>query len=991
MASISTPLIFSQSSPYIRGTITYKWFDADAVSAITGGNASANGISSITLNQSSANLVIAFDSNSSATVDIEGATSSLALTVPDDYNENITVDVISELEVGKTHDVTTPVKKTIRHQFTGISDSTLTSSISNPQFNETEVVAGTGKSLGTYSVNDVDSSVTYTATVTYDKTIGSITYTDNSVVTNNSANDQIVTNSVSTLNHVLTTMAYVPLFQSNPSQNTDALQGQTITLAVENTKDKKINSQPVTISTTIDNTLQLTNSGPAPSFLESDGSSYNATAKSIGAIGISPSLNIPGTTFTANVTYDRAKGTITYPNSSIVTTQGSVDTISSSDIANINDALSNCTYVPTTISSGEDLERIESDTIQIAVSSTPQLTIATPTTEVTTQITNNELEIENANTFIYTKNTTTNTIFPDLGITDTADNDAGTTEIYAMVFKPTQGATLTFLTSFVYTVALYEGNNSTTNIPSNSFVIQGTKQNVNDWLDQNEIRYNPKPNNFADDTIQIDLYRAPDGTAYDVNINNDANFALFEKIHQGSDITISNTGGDAAATTLKLQDHGRSTMNYNFSTNTITNESFVEATTWGALDGGDNMLPTPRIHFVSPRTENLNLKITIDHDDALTNSELGSIDFYNATSGNSDTNIQGDFDQPSSTYTDLAVRQGGHITGGDGGVNEASHKNFRDVFFRHTMGTLSDASDERTANLTYTVLTTDNTISSNITIPYLIVKNGSFDGTTLDTSSSSQPFPNDNEFMISMWMYTPSDSVFVDTTNHPSYTTRLWQAGDTNFTAHPFYVSGLIYQTGQASGSGQIPFRTFAKLVVQTSSTEGFSADVQIGTGTGNPFTSNGWNHLVWGGNLANRDWEFGVNGKAYSIGGGNQGGLGPVLSYPTTWPTGLSDATSLQIAAESNTHMGHIQITDDFEAGDINASGAYGSGAGQFVTIEDDPNTSGELLRPVVRSGMHGFINGSATSFRIRGNIGGSVTGGGSAGNLITTAPLLT
>lgn len=990
MASISTPLVFSQSSPYIRGTITYKWFDADAVSAITGGNASANGISSITLNQSSANLVIAFDSNSSATVDIEGATSSLALTVPNDYNENITVDVISELEVGKTHDVTTPVKKTIRHQFTGISDSTLTSSISNPQFNETEVVAGTGKSLGTYSVNDVDSSVTYTATVTYDKTIGSITYTDNSVVTNNSANDQIVTNSVSTLNHVLTTMAYVPLFQSNPSQNTDALQGQTITLAVENTKDKKINSQPVTISTTIDNALQLINSGPAPSFLESDGSSYNATAKSIGAIGISPSLNISGTTFTANVTYDRAKGTITYPNSSIVTTQGNVDTISSSDIADINDALSNCTYVPTTISSGEDLERIESDTIQIAVSSTPQLTIATPTTEVTTQITNNELEIENANTFIYTKNTTTNAIFPDLGITDTADNDAGTTEIYAMVFKPTQGATLTFLTSFVYTVALYEGNNATTNIPSNSFVIQGTKQNVNDWLEQNEIRYNPKPTNFADDTIQIDLYRAPDGTAYDVNINNDANFALFEKIHQGSDITISNTGGDAAATNIKLQDHSRSTMNYNFSTNTITNESFVEATTWGALDGTDNMLPTPRIHFVSPSTENLNLKITIDHDDALTNSELGSIDHYDATQGAPDGNIQGDFDQPSSTYTDLAVRQGGHITGGDGGVNEASHKNFRDIFFRHTMGTLSDASDERTANLTYTVLTTDNTISSNITIPYLIVKNGSTNQ-MVSTSSDSQPFPNDNEFMISMWMYTPSDSVFVDTTNHPSYSARLWQAGHVNFTTHPFYVNGWIYQTGTSGASGQIPFKTFAKLVVQTSSTEGFSADVQIGTGTNNPFTSNGWNHLVWGGNLANRDWEFGVNGKAYNIGGGTQGGLGPTLSYPTTWPTGLSDATSLQINQIDNTEHGHIQITDDFEAGDISASGAYGPGAGQFVTIEDNPNTSGEQLRPTVRSGMHGFINGSGASFRIRGNIGGSVTSSGSAGNLITTAPLLT
>ncbi len=630
MASISTPLIFSQSSPYIRGTITYKWFDADAVSAITGGNASANGISSITLNQSSANLVIAFDSNSSATVDIEGATSSLALTVPNDYNENITVDVISELEVGKTHDVTTPVKKTIRHQFTGISDSTLTSSISNPQFNETEVVAGTGKSLGTYSVNDVDSSVTYTATVTYDKTIGSITYTDNSVVTNNSANDQIVTNSVSTLNHVLTTMAYVPLFQSNPSQNTDALQGQTITLAVENTKDKKINSQPVTISTTIDNTLQLTNSGPAPSFIDSDGSDQNAVGKSLGTIGISPSLNISGITMKANVTYDRTKGTITYPNSSIVTTQGSVDTISSSDIADINDALSNCTYVPTTISSGTDFERIEADTIQISVSSTPQLTIATPTTEVTTTVTN-ETEVTNVAAFGYTQHTLKTDVLSTMQITDTADANSGTTEIYAVVIDFNNTIYDHFTINSTTNVTSYDGTGTEASISNTAKIFQGNKADLNTALSTGGgFTLEPKHQETRNTQYRVTVYRAPDGTSPTIDINN--NFSTFDKIFDSGLLSVTATTVNPlvldSATVAGTEDSAISLPNGTITmTANATADVILTVTTSSTLDSGTGAGEFGTISSSSGTFDSANKKFTFQGTQSQCQTVLDALEY----------------------------------------------------------------------------------------------------------------------------------------------------------------------------------------------------------------------------------------------------------------------------------------------------------------------------------------------------------------------------
>ena len=484
MANLSVPVVFTQYSPYMRGNLIYKWFDTDAVTSVTGGNASAEGIVSITPDLVGGTLTVQFDSNVDATIDIAGATTSLQFVVPDDYNENIYIQTTIDAEAGTDSATVTPVIRKMNHTFVGVSDSTLTSTPADPQYNENEAATSTTKSLGTFSVNDVDSGATYTATVTYDKTIGSITYSDPSIVTTNSANDEIITSTVADLNTVMSDMQYLPNIIGNPTTNQEALQDQTITLSLKNTgtvstfDDNRINGQPVTIDTTIDKTLQLTNLGPAPTFNEHEGSDQDAVGKSLGTMAISPSFSNPAITFTANVVYNKLKGTMTYPDPSIVTALGDRDQIITSDISALNTALTSGTYVPKTITSGTDLERIEADTVSISVFSTPPLTIATPTTSVTTTVTNQTPEFSGEQAFDYVENTVSTNVLPNLVIGDTADNDAGTTEIYAVVIdlSANVGDLVINDTTNIHT---YTGTGAEANITANAYIVQGSKANVN--------------------------------------------------------------------------------------------------------------------------------------------------------------------------------------------------------------------------------------------------------------------------------------------------------------------------------------------------------------------------------------------------------------------------------------------------------------------------------------------------------------------------------
>ena len=239
MANLSVPVTFTQYSPYVRGNVIYRWFDTSSITGITGGNAGADGIVSITSDTVAGTATVQFDSNVNATVDIAGATSTLALVVADDYNDDIYIETTFDAEVGTDAATTSAVVKKFKHTFVGVSDSVVTSTPADPQFNETEIVAGTTKSLGTFSVNDVDSGARYTATITYNKTLGSITYTNPgglTIDTSNSGYDTIVSdpNYVAQLNACLSDMQYIPIFQSNPATNTDALQGQSVTLSLIN-------------------------------------------------------------------------------------------------------------------------------------------------------------------------------------------------------------------------------------------------------------------------------------------------------------------------------------------------------------------------------------------------------------------------------------------------------------------------------------------------------------------------------------------------------------------------------------------------------------------------------------------------------------------------------------------------------------------------------------------------------------------------------------
>lgn len=540
MASIPVKLLYTQDSDYVRGTITYEWTTSAAVSGITGGSTSASGIDSITFNQSSANLVIAFDSNTNPTVDITSATDTLALTVPDNYNDNIIVDVTADIVAGPSHSEVVPIKKRLKHQFIGVSDSILTASPATLTFTELEVIAGTTKSLGTYSVNDADGSVAYTATIAYDKSIGSITYSDSSIVTSNSANDEIITSTISNLNTVMSDMQYKPTLITNPSTGSFGMQGQTISVSLKNAVDNKIRNQPQSVSTTIDNQLQLTNSGPAPTV--TDEHVIGTGNVTLGTIGLSPTtLNDSSVTFTANVALNRNFGNIDWKTPGIVTTGVNYYLLSTSNVELLNDNLSNSGYVPgvTITSSGSDLESIDTygdQTINISVSSSPPLSILNPNTTVTVTFGENQ-ELTGTTGIDYVENTANASALTSLQIGDTADGDAGTTEIYALILDPTAnlgGIQINSTTN----ITAYAGTGAATGISANAYIVQGTKANLNTAL-ASAFSFFPDPEVVSNTDLKISLYRAPNGTSPTLDINN--NVSTFTKIYEQSGLAITNT------------------------------------------------------------------------------------------------------------------------------------------------------------------------------------------------------------------------------------------------------------------------------------------------------------------------------------------------------------------------------------------------------------------------------------------------------------------
>lgn len=496
MALIRLPISYTQFSPYVEGTLRVKWFDPNAVSSVADFSSGASGIDSVTYDLTGAQLVVTFSSTSSSGSDIDFETAfngstGLGLTVPDDYNKNIIFEIEVEAEVGSTQSTKSPLFKTITHQIAGLTDSVFTSSPATVQHNETEANAGTTKSLGTYSINDVDTGATYTVNITYDKTVGSITY-NNTTFLNTSASDKdvLTTTNVTNLNSVLSDLQYKPLFVASPGTNQNALQGQTITIEITSDKDDKITDNKVTVSPTIDNTLQFSKSGSAPSFTESD-----TTGKTLGTFGVSPTLTIPSVTFTATVTYDKTKGTITYPDTSIVTSFTNRDEVSTNNLATLNTALSSATYLPIKFQSGEDLETIAADTITITVTSSPSLVIANSTQTVTTTVSNSD-EISAPSSITYSR-------MKPQTFTATITDSPATTEIYAIVFDPSENigtielakndqaytlengtatdlGNLDTLGVSAPTFSIYQGTGAAgTDISSNSFIIQGTKDDIN--------------------------------------------------------------------------------------------------------------------------------------------------------------------------------------------------------------------------------------------------------------------------------------------------------------------------------------------------------------------------------------------------------------------------------------------------------------------------------------------------------------------------------
>jgi hypothetical protein len=992
MATLNIPITYTQHSPYVRGTVTYSWSDTAAITAVSGFNSGANGISSVTNNLSSANVVVAFDSNSSATVDLTTCTSGAQLTVPTNYNKDITLTITADLQVGTVHSATTNVKKVLKHTFVGTSDSTVTSSAANPTFTEAEFVAGTTKDLGDFSVNDADSGATYIATMTYDKSIGSITYSDTSIVTSNPANDVITTSSVSTLNTVLSGMQYKPLLISSPVAGAFALQDQTLTLTMKNThssfNDDKINGQPTTMNATINNALSFAKSGSAPSFTETDSSGFDNNGKSLGTFTLSPTITFSGVNFVANVTYDKNKGQMTYPDASIVQSSGTGDTITTNSSATLNTALTNATYVPTTLTSGQDLEEISADTITIEVTTDPPLPITNSTQTVTTVVAADEEEISGIADFTYVENTL-KTIFSSLQITDTADAAGGTNEVYAIVLKPTanteinvtQGDAYSNTTTYVGT-SFDLNNNGVSAL--NSMVIQGFKTELNQWLADadNTINYLPASEITSSDTMTVDVYRAPHGTAYNLNINNSSNFSTFKQIFKGDTVNIDNSG---TVTTLRLQDKS-SLMNYRTDLNTIQSETFVDATSWGAIDNFRNILPNPRVIFKSKYSNNIKFKVSLNT--SLTTTEFGTIDYFDSNANAASSTHSGTFTAADQELVDT-LPQGGPtgFAGGLGGtvagaLNYLSHHEMQDTHLSHNCGTLSAVSDEETATLTYTVSNSDDTLATSVSVPYLIVKSGSTNKTITTTGT---PFGTTGG-IISMWLYTPSTYDMID--SNGASTTLLFQAGDSNLSAHPYYIYSRLERSTLGGGGAEYQKLRFG---IQQSSTEGFFGTLNLGGVGDQILNSNGWNHIIVGWKTYSNGItaQGGVNG----VGGSFTGGVyaGASVSAPVSWATGMDTINNLTFAEDQEgAFKGHIQIFNSMTEGDVASSSIYGPKARQCVSIENQPSpSSGFQFRPTVRNDLHGFIHGDATSWRVKGNMGGSVSvTSGATGQALAPAP---
>lgn len=989
MATLNIPIAYTQHSPYVRGTVTYSWVDTAAVTAVSGFNAGEAGITGVATNLSSANVVVSFDSNSSATVDLTACTTGGQLTVPTNYNKDITLTITADLQVGLVHSATSNVKKVLKHTFVGTSDSTVTSSAANPTFTEAEFVAGTTKDLGNFTVNDADSGATYIATMTYDKSLGSITYSDTSIVTSNPANDVITTSTVSTLNTVLSGMMYKPLLVSSPTAGAYALQDQTLTLTMKNThssfNDDKINGQPTTMNATINNALSFAKSGSAPSFTETDSSGFDNNGKSLGTFTLSPTITFSGVNFVANVTYDKNLGQITYPDASIVQSSGIGDIITTNSSATLNTALTNATYVPTTLTSGQDLEEISADTITIDVTTDPLLPITNSTQTVTTVVAADESEVSGIADFTYVENTHSH-IFSSLQITDTADAAGGTNEVYAIVFKPTanseinvtQGDAYSNTTSYVGT-SFSLNNNGISSL--NSMVLQGFKTELNQWLADadNTINYLPASEITSSDTMTVDVYRAPHGTAYNLNIN--TNFSTFKQIFKGDTVNITNSG---TVTTLRLQDKS-SAMNYRSDLKVIQSETFVDATTWGAIDNFRNILPNPRVVLKSKYSENIKLKVSLNT--SLTTTEFGTLDYFTPYNNAASSTHSGTFTAADQELVDI-LPQGGS-TGFAGGIgnslagslNFLSHHNMQGEVLSHNCGTLSAVSDEQTATLTYTVSNSDDTLATSVSMPYLIVKSGSANKTITTTGT---PFGTTGG-IISMWLYTPSTYDMID--SNAASTTLLFQAGDNNLSAHPYWIYSRLERSTLGGGGAEYQKLRFG---IQQSSTEGFFGTLNLGGVGEQKLNSNGWNHIIVGWKTFSNGItaQGGVNGISNTFTGGVY--AGGSVSAPTSWATGMDTINNLTFAEDQEgAFKGHIQIFNSMADGDISTGSTYGPKARQCVSIEDLPSSSNFQFRPTVRNDLHGFIHGDATSWRVKGNMGGSVSvTSGATGQALAPAP---
>ena len=978
MANLFVPVDFTQFAPYVRGTLTYRWFDTALVQNVQGGDATADGIVSITSDTVAGTATVTFDSNVDATVDLAAATTGLFLQVPNDVNDPVYVEATLDCVAGSDNTATTQVTKTVKHTFVGISDTILNSFPANPTFNETEVVAGTRKSLGTFNVPEPgDTGATYTATLSYDKTQGNVTYLNESYVTaRNTANDVITTSNVELFNDIISDMQYLPLFQSNPAVNQDALVGQTLQLSVTSDVDSRIQGTPTSAGVNIDNTLQLAYTGPAPSFKESEGSGFDAVGKSLGGIGISPSLNISGITFTANITYDHSIGSITYPNPGLITTQGNTDSISSSDIAVINNELQNCTYLPTSIASGGDLETIQTDSIVVSVSSSPQLTIQTPTQTITTTISTSDTEFSGLPTsFDYNENTTSTNVFTGLQVNDLYDNDAGTNEMYAVVFDSVDAdSSFELVSTYSYTVNTYSGGDQ---LPSTAKVLQGLKAEVNGWLSQNPINYHPQPLATGDRSPKVQLYRLPPGTT-DINLNINTDGPLKNNSDLVFDgVVTANNIDSFRADPILLQNPAEATVDYQ--SNFVNSENLVQAAGWVGFEGIQQTLPAPRLHYMTPTTANV--KLTISSDSTLSSTEFGNIEIYDFENDQATTRPPVTETYTASTQTyEVEAEQGSRTQGADDGLNTITHQFFNTVGYVNNLGQFNADTDVQTANLTYTASTTSDTFPANVSIPYLLLPTKGNDG-HLDFTNS--PFNSDTSFVVSAWV--ELNSAFDSTTlngagNYAGYTpVPGWFTAGGISDGYNFEIVGRLERRGNGTPT---PDRYLFTLDITTASgTARFSNN--LGTSGVELHKPGESNHMVLGFDLANGKAEFCLNNFSCQL-----ARFGPPY-YQGSFPTGLQDVDNFRFINSLQTGSNSvIAFGTGFQEGDIaTVSGEAGDLVKKYRLTETSPSTvvtqEYKLLSPYLElndqvqfTDAYGVATKNPSgSWKVRGSMGGNAT----------------